>query len=1007
MAATFLLSQSAANTNLNQAERQLATADRLTGDLGSAVATRQVGKAENIYGQVNTYLGLATTSNSRALTEINDMATQSTNVAETQITQSFAARYRDIQAGINATRFTASGLLNRLNQVRYDEQNNVPVPAVSSASEEVAQAQQARDDDALVQNPPQPLTTFDDDGNEVPVDRQYSNESNNDEPLLLNTADLGDVEGTSVVGGARPVVSATSTQPGQVGPSDDTRDVITTTVGVAGGEPGRPPIAPEFLAPIVAKPNPLAGLASMSYTASIYLMNPEEYKRLLASQQKVLPTKQLLIQSAGIDKQTGSGINQQTGMDIGQRNPWFDVDFYLDDIHIESLIGTQSGAKAHNSTQLSFTVVEPMGITFLNRLRNAVRDHIGTKGSVSELSQNFLMIIRFYGYDSQGNLINGAKLGLREAGSDPSAIVEKWFPFQLGDIRYQITTKATEYKCICTIPQTNVAFSQISASIPFNFELNAPDIQTLLYGKSNITQVTGLQTDQNQSEAETQRLLRTAPPKASTLANVKTYNQGLCEALNAHQQELYDRGKIRIKDVYEIIIDNVPGLKDAKLISPGNPDKSRSAMNTSDSAREKLLTTTARFDKDTKTWSVTAGTQIVQLIDLVIRSSTYITSQQNIVFDQKTGEPIAQSPVKTVQWYRIRSRVEPLGYDDLRNNIAYKITYTVTPYQINDPRSPYFPQSAYRGAHKIYNYWFTGQNSEVLDFKFDINANFVTTFGIDGATVAENRSSGRWFEKKAFQPAPNESIQAGTGYAAMPAANLSERLYSLVDIAKSELTIIGDPDWMQQSEVFYNRSVSLQPFVKDGSVNYDASEVLYEIRFNPVQDYNLSNGLSDVYRNNTYVSPITGERNLPQESSVFCANIVHNYFKGGRFTQKLVGTIREFDSAVRNQQAATAGTGTGQNAPTASQADVRRVDNEIAARNAAANTTGTVPYNPPYSDPYGTSDAQAIIDATAGGFTGAPTGIGIGQVSTPVPKPGTRVVSDDAASEISPFQVGP
>ena len=45
-------------------------------------------------------------------------------------------------------------------------------------------------------------------------------------------------------------------------------------------------------------------------------------------------------------------------------------------------------------------------------------------------------------------------------------------------------------------------------------------------------------------------------------------------------------------------------------------------------------------------------------------------------------------------------------------------------------------------------------------------------------------------------------------------------------------------------------------------------------------------------------SKITGETNLAEESLVFAAYQVTNYFKEGKFTQKLEGTLRNFDTAV-------------------------------------------------------------------------------------------------------------
>jgi len=998
MAQTFPLSQRQADTYLNQAQKQLGTAQSLNDSLAASVAVQNVPRSENLYGQVNTFLGLAQTNNSKAGAEISDMARQATVEPQRQLVQTFTAIQKNIQDGINSVRLSSQNLLNRLNQTRYNEANNTPVLPSDSAGEEVIDARQARSEDALVSNPPPPLIVNDDEGNPLPNPNQISSETNAQTPPLENNEDLGNTDGASVVGGGRVTRSLVQTQNnGPFAPNDDANDGVNTLIGTGASEGGRPQIAPEFLAPIIAQPNPLAKLASMTYTISIYIMNIEEYQRMLTSQKKVLPTQQLIIQSGGIDQGLGFGT--------GQRNKFFDLDFYLDDLVIDSAVGTQSGTRAHNATDIKFTVVEPTGITFIKRLRNAVKEHQAAKGTtVSEANQNFLMVIRFYGYDAQGKMVNGSQLGINEIGSDTNAILEKWFPFQMGDIRYKISAKTVEYRLTTTVPQTNIAFSDKTATIPFDFELSAPDVKTLLNGRAVLgyaaNSATGVNAQGNsvgipvyaedgspstlRQNPETGELYdpgtnASAPPKASSLSNAKLYTQGLCEALNQHQLELVQKNQQEIADQYEIILENVPGLVDAKMARPGKQDKLRSTMPVATTAAEALLPNKTRYDNQSKNWSVTRGTQIVQLIDLVMRNSSYITSQQNVIFDEVSKLPKTQTPVQTVQWYRIRSRVTPLGYDNIRRTIAYKITYTVSRYQINDPRVPVFPTARYRGAHKIYNYWFTGQNSEVLDLDIAVNYNYVQTFGSSqgGSTQNETTSDGRLYEKRYFQNKPNSEGTGGPGDTTTPAAQLAERLYSDQDIEKAQLTIVGDPDWLQQSEVFYNRGIDLKPFMPDGSVNTDASEVLYEIRINPVADYNIATGLAEVNAKNQSYSQATGESNLASLSTVFVALTVQSTFSKGKFTQKLVGSIRRFNPSQADQTAQDLAKQSGSQiiAARADQliaADVRTVENEIDVIREQFRTD--TPAATLYTDPMGSTDGAAIIAAQGTAAASQPRG---------------------------------
>lgn len=991
MAATFILSQSAAIVNLDQADRQLGTAVRLTGDLGAAVATRSVTRAENLFGQVNTYLGLAESSNSRAFAQIQDMGRQSTNELERQNTRSLSARYDVVQAGINGTRREASALINRLNTVRYDEANNRPRASADSAGDEVANAQRGNQEDANVSSPPLPLQTFDDDGKLVDANPGYSRDSNADQPQLLNNADLGLDQGSTTVGGARPVVTVNQTQPGPADGGDDQRDTTTVNVGGTASTDGRPAIAPEFLSPIDARPNPLAKLASMTYTVSWYIMTSREYVNMLNSQRKSITTESLIVQSGGIDGTPIQGV--------GRRNPFFKYDYYFDDLTIMSQIGTQSGARAHNAVEMEFKIIEPNGITFLPTLRDAVREHLkNSDPTVSYTTCNYLMVIRFYGYDANGQLINGSQLGQTEVGSDRDSIVEKWIPFTISELTYKIASRNVEYLVKASIPQTTVGFSQAYGTIPFDFELKAPDIATLLNGSPLLAPVTAAQRQLDQDAIRDIESSSQAPAKASELSARKTYTQGLCEALNQHQLELQKSGAQETADIYEIRIENVAGLADAKIARPAKQDKSRTAFVPGQNARDDLLMRTSSYNKDNKNFSVTRGTQIVQLIDLIMRNSSYIVSQQNLIQDEKTLRWKVQTPVKTVQWYKIRCRVEPQDqYDKKRRQYANKIIYLISRYQINDPRIAEFPTAGYRGAHKIYNYWFTGLNSEVLDFEINVNANYVTIFGNNQNRVAQPLvgGSGRLYEKVVYQNKPNMEGTGGPGDTNSIAANLADRLYQDTDIANSQVVIIGDPDWLVQSDVFYTGSFSLAQSMPDGSVNADASEILYELRFNPVADYNISTGLAQVNANNTAYSKSTGERNLPSESSVFSAHTVYSMFKGGKFTQRLAGNIKNFDLSKGVKPLL------GQAQPAQgsrfSQADVRRVDNAIENNTAAGSTApGRLTSNASQSTD--TLPAPSLLELEFGAASdpdavSKATGTIVSEVP---PKPGSRVVSDDA-----------
>lgn len=815
----------------------------------------------------------------------------------------------------------------------------------------------------------------------------------------------------------------------EVAPGDDAFSNNRNSVGNAinaDGVEGRTSIAEEFLKPIKASPNPLLGLASQTYSVSIYMMNRSEYVQFLGTDKKILPTRQLILQSGGAKAE--------------ERNKYFDVDFYIENIEFETVLGSQGSGAPHNVVKLNFDILEPQGITFLERLKKAVTDHVQEPG-VNINAQTYLMVIRFYGYDEFGNLVtkkdipqvtdtngNAAPREL-ESTSDPEALVEKFIPFQFNDINYKINNKAVVYSCNCATPQNIVGYSTARGSIPFNFQLSASTVKKLLNGNSELKPLVPIVTTTTTSgltggPPNRNRVTSTTTEEVTTVEQQRagklglqdrTVTSGLCDALNQHQRELAKKNGM-IPDEYIIEIEDVPGLIDAKMNKQGKTLKEKTTMQKSSNPNEQKNMEKVALDKQTKEYSISAGTQIIQLIDQVLKNSTYVTAQQTIAFDEITNKEIRNPPVRTVQWYRITQLAAPKEYCKIRNDYAYQITFRISRYQINTPRSPYFPPAMYRGAHKIYNYWFTGLNTEVLDFDIEVKANFVTIMGKDGLITDEDVAVGndaRFAEKRFFQSAPDSSTQGAAGDAGRPAAQLAARLYSPADVSKADLTIVGDPDFIMQSELFYSAG-NLEAFEPDGSVNGNAGEVLFEMRFNRPVDYNMATGETPVNAENSD-SKITGEKNLAAESLVYAATNVTNKLADGKFTQSIQGVARMFDNAVNSpkqkQIEKNVVEDPGLDAFGGAGQDPRAGNFKTATVNGSK--TNTQPYTSATVNNATTTKIAKLPDSTVNYSDDADVTPGESDwqpragtvVQPPVqPKPGSNTVSDDAGSKTSPLQ---
>ena len=393
---------------------------------------------------------------------------------------------------------------------------------------------------------------------------------------------------------------------------------------------------------------------------------------------------------------------------------------------------------------------------------------------------------------------------------------------------------------------------------------------------------------------------------APTPANVQT-GTGLCAAINAYYAEQAINSGF-IPDVYEIVFAD-PILGNASMIPKGPKEKEFTGATAFTSASSKLDPAKQSAPLQVRTRGTTAGQQIIQFIDQVLRSSRYIGDQQNVTWNNDTNSWDPQGKAGQVfAWYNIVSNAIPLQYDPARNDFAYRLIFTITPYQ-TPIQSEYFNGGVFRGVHKVYNYWFTGQNTQVLQYEQNFNTLWTQAITGDITTAnIRNTTNPNMLWKKAYLPASNQTRQGGTGKTFEPAANAADILYTN-DYAKIKLSIIGDPAWIPSVVPLTSGAFYSSPFNPDGSINSTASPPYFKFAWNRPEDYNLDTGLMDPGAANFNSNRLMGIAGDAQESVAYIAAKCHSSFKNGKFTQEIEGTwIQDLTNISGTTSQLTAGT---------------------------------------------------------------------------------------------------
>ena len=240
------------------------------------------------------------------------------------------------------------------------------------------------------------------------------------------------------------------------------------------------------------------------------MLGPDNARALIDYGSKNISNWKLLIQSAGIPTEQRYSTNPD--------NQIFSLDYYIDNLEIDSQLTNGGTGFCHNALALSFIVTEPNGITLVENLYRAVSQlykDIGDTEQPNYLTANYCMVIRFYGYDEEGKQVVPVRGGLNGTinTTDSKAIVEKFFPFVITGLTFKQAKRSVEYQIVGACVAQQIGFGTARGAIPFGLNLSGETVGAILQGATPTYQRPA--TDGRESATTTQANT-TAQPFASS-----------------------------------------------------------------------------------------------------------------------------------------------------------------------------------------------------------------------------------------------------------------------------------------------------------------------------------------------------------------------------------------------------------------------------------------------------------------------------------------------------------
>jgi LysM repeat protein len=577
--------------------------------------------------------------------------------------------------------------------------------------------------------------------------------------------------------------------------------------------------------------NPLSAFSSSTYNISLYMINPDTYN--LYSQGYKIPNDwKLICRSGGIQGATKNGMdNNTTTSQFGERADGFELDCYIDNLTIKTAISSKETMSPCNSFDFTFQIHEPYGFSLPTRLvKAATKVQASSKikrnvnESITALQIQYMLVIRFYGYDKDGNIMKSATRS--ENVTDSTASFERCFPIIIYGFDFKLDPKMVTYNVKAKIASEQLGLGQTRLKITENMTLTGKTVKDVLQGSD----------DKNKNP------------------NV----MGLMQRLNEIQQRKLDLGEIEVKDVWNIKFEPGTGIENADLVDEDfNPnEKSRNTpVSSADGVNVKLSSKQAVIQKQFRPVSVNSGDSILQVIEQVITQSSYVTNALKKTPSEeytqaKEGEKnYKDGRAKEIGWYSVIPNVVLGKYDNKRNQFSTEITYIIKRYEV-----PYIrgldlgKRTQYYGPVKRYKHWFMSNDTnpensqhqkEIISYDVTYNLLYFNLAGLGND----------WEKEQTDDPAPNEKSGGGSntqgkapGWYDKAVGPFKTFLYSPADQLKAKIVILGDPDYLMTATSKGYEEAIRKWFGTDQSINPNSGQVFIEIEFRDALDYSPSTG---------------------------------------------------------------------------------------------------------------------------------------------------------------------
>ena len=650
-------------------------------------------------------------------------------------------------------------------------------------------------------------------------------------------------------------------------------------------------------------PNVLSGFASYNYLFSMYCLDPDSFNYPLSSYLagQFPPT---ILSSAFRNPDNRFGF-------AGQQ-----FDFFLDEVNITSQYGFEKGTGNTNVTNIEFKVVEPYSLGAWMIAMQAAAYNAGYQNYNEAI---FLLVIEFRGNTEDGVL----------------ALVPnttKYIPFKLNTISVKATAAGAVYNVVGLVANAG-ALDDSYKQLKSNATINGTTVQEILQtGTESLQNVVNARFQQLQKDGAVtvaDEILILFPPNISTsttgtfLIQPNAATQSTQAPDNA--QLLKQLGVTRSSTTQLLVQDpsQCNALGSATLgfdVTRTGQRPHQDANNVWDVSKKIWVRGKTNSKPGEVAFMFSQGSDIVNAINQVLlKSSAAAAALDPSLINNTTG----MRP-----WWRIDTQayyVSSTANMKQTGQVPKLMVYRVVPYQVHASQlllpnapAPGFSNGGLKAqVAKIYDYLYTGLNTEVKNFDITVENTFYQSFmadnykrTADSVTQAQQGMTAETKQQQQINLQPG--LSSGSSAEGFPAYQAKydaitsshdrrggsrgeteisraaklfhDSMVKGMDMMNASITINGDPYYIANSGMgnYTANQTDLINVTSDGDINYQNGEVDIIVNFRTPSDINQVTGMYD--RKSALCEQFSG---------FYKITTIESKFKSGVFEQTLTVNRRQ------------------------------------------------------------------------------------------------------------------